>query len=191
MDSRNAQRKRGLSVGSVVLLLLVVPLGLWGFGPLSGASDPQPEGGASVSIEDFEFDPLTVNIAVGEMVTWTNNGTFAHTSTRTGGWDSGLLSTGGTFSFTFNSAGSFQYFCSQHPFMIGTVNVTGEGTTPTATSTATSTATRTATPTATSTNATPGTPTHTATATVTSTPGPAEESELWLPLTVKQEAGDG
>jgi plastocyanin len=159
-----------------VLLLLVVPLGLWGFGPLAGANVARPEGGTSVSIVDFDFDPVTINIAVGDTVTWTNNGTFAHTSTRTGEWDSGLLSTGNTFQVTFNSAGSFQYFCSQHPLtMIGTVNVGGGGTTPTATGTAT----RTATPTATS------TPTRTPTATA-GTPAPTEESEVWLPLTVRQ-----
>ena len=43
-------------------------------------------------------------------------------------WDSGLLDTGGTFSFTFGTPGTFAYFCEIHPdIMTATVTVV-EGT---------------------------------------------------------------
>lgn len=82
-----------------------------------------------VSIGDFFFSPQTVPINVGDTITWTNNGSFTHTATSgtncptgNGMWDSGLLSHGQSFSFTFTQAGTFPYFCSLHCFT-GTVIV--------------------------------------------------------------------
>jgi plastocyanin len=79
---------------------------------------------ASVTIKDFEFTPATVTIAVGGTVTWTNNGPSTHTVTADdGSFDSGNLSQGKTFSHTFQTAGTFTYHCSIHPFMTATVIV--------------------------------------------------------------------
>ena len=59
-------------------------------------------------------------------MTWTNDGGVIHTTTSTDGlWDSGILDPGGTFSFTFDEAGTFEYLCSLHPSMVGTIVVTG------------------------------------------------------------------
>jgi plastocyanin len=55
-------------------------------------------------------------------VTWTNNDSTSHTSTANGGaWNSPVIPPGGHFSMTFSSAGTFQYHCSIHPGMMGTV----------------------------------------------------------------------
>jgi plastocyanin len=79
---------------------------------------------ASVTIKDFEFTPATVTIAVGGTVTWTNNGPSTHTVTADdGSFDSGDLSVGKTFSHTFQTAGTFGYHCTIHPFMTATVIV--------------------------------------------------------------------
>jgi plastocyanin len=78
----------------------------------------------SATIKDFEFGPATVTVAVGGTVTWTNNGPSTHTVTADDGtFDSGNLSTGKTFSQTFDTAGTFPYHCSIHPFMKATVIV--------------------------------------------------------------------
>jgi plastocyanin len=77
-----------------------------------------------VSIVDFSFQPATVNINVGDTVRWTQRDNTIHTTTsRTGVWNSGNMSIGRTFSFTFNTAGNFPYICTPHPFMTGTVVV--------------------------------------------------------------------
>ncbi len=83
----------------------------------------------NVSIGDNFFSPNTVNVNVGDTITWTNNGFAPHTSTSgtscptgNGTWDSGTLSRGQSFSFTFTQAGTFPYFCSIHCFT-GTVVV--------------------------------------------------------------------
>ncbi len=86
---------------------------------------------------EFTFTPDSVTVPVGSTVTWTNVGTTGvpHTTTSNDGlWDSDTLSPLGSrsvadpvfeFSFTFNEAGTFGYFCTFHPEMMGTVVVEG------------------------------------------------------------------
>jgi plastocyanin len=77
-----------------------------------------------VLIVDFAFQPANVAINAGDTVRWTNNGAFLHSSTSdTGIWDSGLLTTGQSFTRVFDAAGTFRYHCSSHLFMLGTVTV--------------------------------------------------------------------
>jgi len=78
----------------------------------------------NVSIVDFQFIPQTDTVTVGDTVRWTNNGAVPHTSTSNSGvWNSGTLSPGQSFSFQFNSTGSFPYHCAIHPSMTGTIVV--------------------------------------------------------------------
>ena len=82
---------------------------------------------AAVSIVDFAFEPASLEVATGTTVTWTNNGQARHTATDDNGtFDSGRLQSGETFSFTFNTPGTFAYHCDVHPDMTGTIVVTGE-----------------------------------------------------------------
>lgn len=81
---------------------------------------------ASVNISNFNFVPQTVAVTNGTTVTWTNGDTVAHTVTSvTGVFDSGPISPGATWSYTFNQTGSFEYSCTIHPSIPhGTVTVT-------------------------------------------------------------------
>ena len=80
---------------------------------------------AAVTIADFQFTPATLQVAQGTTVTWTNNGPTNHTTTSdTGVWDSGVLQAGRSFSFRFNTPGTFAYHCMIHPSMKGTITVT-------------------------------------------------------------------
>ena len=70
------------------------------------------------------FQPATVTINVGDTVTWRNTDNVPHTSTSDDEvWDSGNLNQGEEFSFTFEEAGTYGYFCAYHPGMEGTVVV--------------------------------------------------------------------
>lgn len=77
------------------------------------------------------FSPNPVQVKVGGMVTWTNTDTSLHTVTQgdatngatEGGFDSKILAPNKTFSFTFDKAGDFVYYCQLHPTMVGTVTV--------------------------------------------------------------------
>ncbi|MFP3881841.1 MAG: cupredoxin domain-containing protein [Actinomycetota bacterium] len=78
-----------------------------------------------ITIEDFNFSGAET-AAVGDTVTITNEDAVGHTWTAVDGeFDSGTLAEGETFEFTFEGAGEFEYFCSIHPEMEGTITVEG------------------------------------------------------------------
>jgi plastocyanin len=80
----------------------------------------------TVDIADFAFSPQVLEIPVGTTVTWTNSDTSQHTATANdGSFDSGILAQGASFSFTFDTPGTFDYICSLHPNMTGQIVVTG------------------------------------------------------------------
>jgi len=72
------------------------------------------------------YVPNPIRVAPGSTVTWTNDDPVPHTATSdTGVWDSGTLTSGESFSFKFNTAGTFPYHCTIHgqQSMSGTVTV--------------------------------------------------------------------
>jgi|GEM_PF-2002590 len=77
-----------------------------------------------VDIVNFTFDPTPLTVCAGDTVRWTNQDSAPHTSTSdTAVWDSGTLTTGQQYSFTFVSAGTYDYHCTFHPSMTATVEV--------------------------------------------------------------------
>jgi plastocyanin len=81
-------------------------------------------GGAQVVMKGFAFDPASVTIKVGESVTWTNQDPTNHTVTADKGeFKSSDIANGATFTFKFDTAGTYAYHCSIHPSMTGTVVV--------------------------------------------------------------------
>lgn len=94
----------------------------------SGEGEERQEGEAqqevTVNIANFAFTPATVTIKKGGKITWTNNDSVAHTATgRNNEFDSGTLNNGQSFTQTFNNAGTFNYYCTLHPSMTGTIVV--------------------------------------------------------------------
>jgi nitrite reductase (NO-forming) len=86
-------------------------------------ADAADEFAATESVPDYSVNDLM--IAVGTTVTWTNNDPgMIHTVTATDGtFDSGMLAEGQTFTYTFDTPGTFEYFCSPHPWMRARVTV--------------------------------------------------------------------
>jgi plastocyanin len=81
-------------------------------------------GGAQVVIKGFAFDPADVTIKAGESVTWTNQDSVTHDVTaEKGEFQSGNMENGAAFTFTFDKAGVYPYYCALHPTMTGTINV--------------------------------------------------------------------
>jgi plastocyanin len=71
------------------------------------------------------FSPNPVEVKAGETVTWVNDDSARHTVTsKDGTFDSGMMGKGQSFSYTFDKAGEYSYFCEPHPSMVGTVVVT-------------------------------------------------------------------
>ncbi|VVB80830.1 Halocyanin [uncultured archaeon] len=77
---------------------------------------------AQVDISGFAFSPAVVKIAQGSTVTWTNKDALTHTVTGRS-FDSGHLDKGASWSKKFDEKGTFEYGCSIHPTMKGTIIV--------------------------------------------------------------------
>jgi plastocyanin len=79
----------------------------------------------TVNIQNFAFSQPSITVKQGETVTWVNKDSAPHTITGgNGGPNSQNLATDATYSFTFNTVGTFNYHCSLHPAMKGAVTVT-------------------------------------------------------------------
>lgn len=76
----------------------------------------------TVDIKNFSFNPPTLKVKKGTVITWTNNDSVAHQINSTT-FGSDALTTGQSYSFTFNDGGTFDYKCSIHPSMKGTIIV--------------------------------------------------------------------
>lgn len=100
----------------------------------SASSTQSGQAADAVEIRQFNFNPLELTVKAGTTVTWTNRDAILHTVTsgtgpdgKTGEYDGQLGDAGVTFSFTYDTAGTYEYFCSRHstvPGMHGTVIVT-------------------------------------------------------------------
>ncbi|NWG38238.1 multicopper oxidase domain-containing protein [Nitrososphaera sp.] len=82
-----------------------------------------PEGAAADT--DLTFAPAEISVGAGETVTWVNDDSTLHTvdSRQEGLFSSGMLSPKRTFEHTFAEPGTYEYYCSLHPWMTGTVSV--------------------------------------------------------------------
>jgi plastocyanin len=80
--------------------------------------------GPEVDIDQFTFTPQHVTVKTGTTVTWINDDDVPHTvASSTKFFKSKALDTKDKFSFTFTTPGTYEYFCSLHPHMTGTIVV--------------------------------------------------------------------
>ena len=79
----------------------------------------------TVTIDNFFFTPGTVTVKAGTTVTWTNRDDIPHgiASSNNAFKRSVALDTDDSFSFTFATPGTYQYFCYIHPHMVGSIVV--------------------------------------------------------------------
>jgi plastocyanin len=87
----------------------------------TATAQPAPQS-ASVTIQNFAFDPQVVKIAAGGSVTWTNQDSTTHTVTFSD--SSQNIGHGASVTKTFATPGTYAYSCTIHPSMTGTVEVT-------------------------------------------------------------------
>ncbi len=77
-----------------------------------------------MNMQNFAYQMANMQVRAGTTVTWTNQDNVPHSITfKNGMKDSGLLYQGQSFSYTFNTPGTYQYYCSVHPYMVATVTV--------------------------------------------------------------------
>jgi plastocyanin len=89
------------------------------YGALAASGETQ------LTIDNFTFKPDAVTVPVGTRIVWVNDDDIPHSVVETTGkFHSPALDTEDKFSFTFDKAGSYEYFCGLHPHMKGKVVVT-------------------------------------------------------------------
>ena len=118
-------RRTALFAGLLQLALLA---------PISAMAESAAPAVTEVKIDNFTFAPQRMVIKAGTTVTWINEDDIPHTVAATDkSFRSKVLDTDDKYSFTFTTAGVFEYFCSLHPHMTGTIVVettTGGGAAP-------------------------------------------------------------
>ena len=112
---------------SVVSLIAIAPSAFAAHHEVTIENAP---GSSTPGCEPNCFIPSTATVEVGAIVTWDNTDTAAHTATAgsaadgpSGVFDSSLIMSGGSYSYTADTAGTFDYFCMVHPWMEGTLIV--------------------------------------------------------------------
>jgi plastocyanin len=99
---------------------------LWLAVAMAMALHPARAADVEVNIDNFTFAPQRITVEVGTTVTWHNEDDIPHTVASSAKlFKSKVLDTGEKFSFTFTTAGLYEYFCGLHPHMTGTVVVEG------------------------------------------------------------------
>jgi plastocyanin len=79
---------------------------------------------AAIRIENFKFEPATLEIAAGDTVTWSNGDDEIHAVVaEDGSFHSGGIDGDNTFAHTFEKPGTYAYRCALHPQMSGTIVV--------------------------------------------------------------------
>ena len=121
---RFAAARLVLNRGLVVALLLGPVIGaLLAFGTVT-AQDATKKDANEITIDNFTFTPKELTVAVGTTVKWLNHDDIPHTIVeKKTTFRSKALDTDESYSFTFTSAGTFDYFCGLHPHMVGQVIV--------------------------------------------------------------------
>jgi plastocyanin len=114
--------KNNVWIASVAAPVMIMVLLLFA-GNVKAADQPSAAS-AEVKIDNFVFGPQTITVPAGTTVTWTNHDDIPHTVVSTDGiFKSKVRDTDEKFSYKFDKAGTYSYFCSVHPKMTGKVVV--------------------------------------------------------------------
>jgi plastocyanin len=116
-------RPRNVTRVSAALLAFLFLL-TSGAGRTFSTAAQQPPAAKEVTIDNFSFGPMELTVPVGAQVTWINKDDVPHVVMSVDKiFKSKALDTDDKFSFTFQQAGTYEYFCSVHPKMTGKIIV--------------------------------------------------------------------
>jgi plastocyanin len=114
-------------IAAIATIALGLGLALWARPQTAAKAAGESAHRYEIKISDFSFQPAVLKVPAGSVVTWTNKDEEPHTVVSTDdAFKSRALDTDETFSFTFEKAGMYKYFCSVHPRMVGIIQVDGK-----------------------------------------------------------------
>ena len=127
-------KPKGVLIAASMLLLL---------GACSSGGESEDSNGVEIAVANIAYTPATLDVSVGDTVTWTSEDEgVRHTVTSglpagetvpgvnkgsaakpDGTFDGELADAGSSFEFTFETAGTYAYFCEVHPSMTAEITV--------------------------------------------------------------------
>jgi plastocyanin len=117
---RRAAARLPLSRAVIIAMLLGSSVGgLLAYGAVAAQEEPNV-----VSIDNYTFGPKELTVPLGTTVKWVNHDDVPHTvAQKDKAFRSMALDTDDSYFYTFASAGTFDYFCGLHPYMVGKIIV--------------------------------------------------------------------
>ena len=106
-------RRRAAIVAVATMMLAVIPLNI-----------AQAQDANTIVMKNFDFSPMMLTVKPGTTVTWKNMDGEPHTVVSPDGvFRSHALDQGDTFTFKFDTPGTYKYICSIHPKMMAAIVV--------------------------------------------------------------------
>jgi len=117
--STRRTRLNALAISAAIVAITAI----YGTSVHAGQGNP-PAKAVAIEIDNFKFGLVSIDVAVGTTVTWTNRDDVPHTVVSVKKvFKSPPLDTDEKFSYTFKEGGTFEYYCSLHPRMTGRIVV--------------------------------------------------------------------
>jgi plastocyanin len=116
--------RRTVFVGTVAIALPMAVFAILMLQPTRARSEEAKSAPTQISVDNFTFAPNTLTVPVNSTVTWVNKDDVPHViASNDGLFKSKALDTDDKYSYTFNKAGTYAYYCSVHPKMVGQIVV--------------------------------------------------------------------
>ena len=115
--------KRRLTVNVLAVALPLAVSAVLLLHPMRARSEDKSSA-SEVRVDNFSFGPETLSVPTNSTVTWVNKDDVPHViASNDGLFKSKALDTDDKYSYTFTKAGTYSYYCSIHPKMVGKILV--------------------------------------------------------------------
>jgi plastocyanin len=115
---------RRLLFGSLALLVCFAALAISMLQPAPARGEQMNSSSTEIRVDNFTFEPETLTVSVNSTVTWVNKDDVPHViASDEGLFKSKALDTDDHYTYTFTKAGTYAYYCTVHPKMVGKIVV--------------------------------------------------------------------
>lgn len=116
--------RRSLVFGSLAVALPLVLAASLILHATRATKEEKASSSAEIRVDNFSFAPQTLTVSVNSTVTWINRDDVPHViASNDGLFQSKALDTDDKYSYTFTKPGTYAYYCSVHPKMVGKIQV--------------------------------------------------------------------
>ena len=115
--------KRKMSFAGFAILLWLSAVSIHILHPMRAKGEDAKAPAREVQVDNFTFSPETLTVPVNSAVSWINKDDIPHVIASEGLFKSKALDTDQKFSYTFTKAGTYPYYCTIHPKMVGKIIV--------------------------------------------------------------------